>query len=105
MFLRRRVELIEASAEFEAAFMLSAKRRRLPPERIDATRARIRELRENRDQREANMRVLSQEGILFRNVAELFEQARSRLSDCTQIVNLTSNQKMPASIPREFLGP
>jgi hypothetical protein len=32
MFLRRRVELIEASAEFEAAFMLSAKRRRLPPE-------------------------------------------------------------------------
>src|SRR6516225_7099376 len=78
MFLRRRVELIEASAEFEAAFMLSAKRRRLPPERIDATRKRIRELRENRDQREANMRVLSQEGILFRNVAELFEQARAR---------------------------
>jgi hypothetical protein len=61
MFLRRRVELIEAYAEFEAAFMLSAKRRRLPPERIDATRARIRELRENRDQREANIRVAKRE--------------------------------------------
>jgi hypothetical protein len=36
MYQRRRVELTEASAEFEAAFMLSAKRRRLAPERLDA---------------------------------------------------------------------
>jgi hypothetical protein len=79
MYQRRRVELTEASAEFEAAFMLSAKRRRLAPERIDATCTRIRELRENRDQlREANIRVLSQEEIVFRKIAELFEQARAR---------------------------
>lgn len=79
MYQRRRVELIEASAEFEAAFMLSAKRRRLTPERIDATRTRIRELRETRDQlREANMRVLSQQEIVLRKIAELFEQARGR---------------------------
>jgi hypothetical protein len=79
MFQRRRVELIEASAEFEVAFMLSAKRRRLAPERIDATCTRIRELRENRDQlREANIRVLSQEEIVFRKIAELFEEARAR---------------------------
>ena len=79
MYQRRRVELIEASAEFEAAFMLSAKRRRLAPERIDATRTRIRELRETRDQlREANMRVLSQQEIVLRKIAELFEQARAR---------------------------
>jgi len=76
MYQRRRVELIEASAE---AFMLSAKRRRLAPERIDATCACIRELREKRDQlREANIRVMSQEEIVFRNVAALFEQARAR---------------------------
>jgi hypothetical protein len=79
MFQRRRVELTEASAEFEAAFILSAKRRRLASETIDATCTRIRELRENRDQlREANIRVLSQEEIVFRNIAELFEQARAR---------------------------
>jgi hypothetical protein len=41
MYQRRRVELTEASAEFEAAFMLSAKRRRLAPDRIDATCTRI----------------------------------------------------------------
>jgi hypothetical protein len=41
MFQRRRVELTEASAEFEAAFTLSAQRRRSPPERIDATYTRI----------------------------------------------------------------
>jgi hypothetical protein len=46
----RRVELTEASAEFEAAFMLSARRRRFPPEKIDATCMRIQELRENHDQ-------------------------------------------------------
>jgi hypothetical protein len=45
LYQRRRVELIKTSAEFEAAFMLSAKHRRLVPERIDATCARIRELR------------------------------------------------------------
>jgi hypothetical protein len=79
IFLRRRVELIESSAEFEAAFTLSARRRRLPPERIDATFTRMRELRESRDQlREANIRVLSQEEIVFRKIAELFEQARAR---------------------------
>ena len=79
MYQRRRVELIESSAEFEAAFMLSAKRRRLAPERIDATCTRIRDLRKNRDQlREANIRVLSQEEIVFRKCAELFEQARAR---------------------------
>ena len=79
MYQRRRVELIEGSAEFEAAFMLSAKRRRLPPERIDAICTRIQELRESRDQlREANIRVLSQEEIVFRKIAELFEQARAR---------------------------
>ena len=56
-----------------------AKRRGLAPERIDATCTRIRELRENRDQlREANIRVLSQEEIVFRKIAELFEQARAR---------------------------
>ena len=72
-------ELTEASAEFEAAFMLSAKRRRLAREKIDATCARIRELRQNRDQlREANIRVLSREEIVFRKCAELFEQARAR---------------------------
>ena len=79
MYQRRRVELTEASAEFEAAFMLSAKRRRLAPERIDATCTRIQELRENRDRlREANIRVLSQEEIVFRKIAELFEQVRAR---------------------------
>src|SRR5262249_47909934 len=79
MFLRRRVELTEASAEFEAAFILSARRRKLPPENIEATCAWIRELRENRDQlRGANIRVLSKEEIVFRNIAELFEQARAR---------------------------
>jgi hypothetical protein len=51
-----RVELSKGSAEFEAAFMLSAKRRRLAPERIDASCTRIRELRENRDElTEANI--------------------------------------------------
>src|SRR5262252_7704314 len=40
MFLRRRVELTEGSAEFEAAFILSARRRRLPADRIDVIRAR-----------------------------------------------------------------
>src|SRR6202035_2529527 len=70
MYQRRRVELTEASAEFEAAFMLSAKRRRLAPERIDATCTRIQELRENRDRlREANIRVLSQEEIVFLKIA------------------------------------
>ena len=79
MYQRRRVELTEASAGFEAAFMLSAKRRKLAPERIDATCTRIQELRENRDRlREANIRVLSQEEIVFRKIAELFEQARAR---------------------------
>ena len=79
MYQRRRVELTEASAEFEAAFILSAKRRRLASETIDATCTRIRELRESRDQlREANIRVLSQEEIVFRKCAELFEQARAR---------------------------
>ena len=79
MFQRRRVELTEASAEFEAAFILSARRRRLPPEKIDAICTRIRELRGNRDQlREANIRVMSQEEIVFRKIAELFEQARPR---------------------------
>jgi hypothetical protein len=79
MYQRRRVELIEASTEFEAAFILSARRRRLAPEKIDATCTRIRELRENRDQlREANIRVLSQEEIVFRKIADLFEQARAR---------------------------
>jgi hypothetical protein len=79
IFQRRRVELAESSAEFESAFTVSAKRRSLPPERIDATCTRIRELRESRDQlREANIRVLSQEEIVFRNIAELFEQARAR---------------------------
>ena len=79
MYQRRRVELTEASAEFEAGFMLSAKRRRLSPERIDATCTRIRDLRESRDQlREGNIRVLSQQEIVFRNVADLFEQARAR---------------------------
>jgi hypothetical protein len=58
MYQRRRVELTEASAEFEVAFMLSAMRRRLAPERLDATCTRIQELRENRDRlREANIRV------------------------------------------------
>jgi hypothetical protein len=79
MYQRRRIELAETSAEFEAAFMLSAKRRKLAPERIDATCTRIRELRENRDQlRETNTRVLSREEIVFRKCAELFEQARAR---------------------------
>jgi hypothetical protein len=131
MFQRRRVELTETSAEFEAAFILSAKRRRLAPERIDATCTRIRELRESRQQpstggdtrpdaarnyrriigesgiqtwdagrrtgvrgeptgrehplqqlfdqlREANIRVLSREEIVFREIAELLEQARAR---------------------------
>jgi hypothetical protein len=79
MFQRRRVELTEASVEFETAFIVSAKRRRLPPERIDATCTRIRELRQSRDQlREANIHVLSQEEIVFRTIAELFEQARAR---------------------------
>jgi hypothetical protein len=79
MYQCRRVELTEASAEFEAAFMLSAKRRGLAPERIDATCTRIRELRENREQlREANIRVLRQQEIVFRKIAELFEQARAR---------------------------
>ena len=79
MYQRRRVELTEASAEFEAAFMLSAKRRRLAPERIDATCTRIRDLRESRDQlREGNIRVLSQQEIVFRKIGELFEQARAR---------------------------
>ena len=73
------VELTEASADFEAAFMLSVKRRRLPPERIDATCTRIRELRESRDHlREANIRVLSQDEIVFRKIADLFEQERTR---------------------------
>jgi hypothetical protein len=79
MYQRRRVELTKASAEFEAAFMLSAKRRRLAPERIDASCTRIRELRENRDElTEANIHVLSQQEIVFREIAELFEQARAR---------------------------
>lgn len=79
MFQRRRVELIEASAQFEAAFVLSARRRRLAPERTEDTCTRIRQLRESRDQlREANIRVMSQEQIAFRNIAELFEQARAR---------------------------
>ena len=78
MYQRRRVELTETSAEFEAAFILSAKRRKLAPKRIDATCTRIQELRENRDLlREANIRVLSREEIVFRKIAELFEQARA----------------------------
>jgi hypothetical protein len=77
MYQRRRVELTEASAEFEAAFVLSARRRRLPPEKIDATCMRIQEFRENRDQlREANIRVLSQEEIVFRKMPSCSSTSR-----------------------------
>ena len=45
VFIRRRVELIEASPEFEGAFVASAKRRKMSEAAVDEVRARIAELR------------------------------------------------------------
>jgi hypothetical protein len=49
MFVRRRVEAIEASSEFEDAFMVSAKRRKLGDAAVGEVRARMMRLRTNRD--------------------------------------------------------
>jgi hypothetical protein len=43
MFVQRRVELIEASPEFERSFVASAKRRKMSEAAVDEVRARIAE--------------------------------------------------------------
>jgi hypothetical protein len=78
VFIRRRVELVEASREFECSFTASAKRRKMSEAAVDEVCARIAELRANRDQlRESNIRVPSKEELTLRAVADLFSQARA----------------------------
>jgi hypothetical protein len=79
MFVRRRVELIEASREFECSFTASAKRRKMSEAAVDEVRVRIEGLRANRDRlRESNIRVPSKEELVLRDVADIFSQARAR---------------------------
>jgi ankyrin repeat protein len=79
VFIRRRVELVEASPEFENSFVASAKRREMSDAAVDEVRARIAELRANRDQlRESNITVPTKEELVLRDIADLFSQARAR---------------------------
>jgi hypothetical protein len=79
MFVQRRVELIEASPEFERSFMASAKRRKMSEAAVDEVRARIAELRTRREELiESSIRVPSKEELVLREAAELLSRARSR---------------------------
>jgi hypothetical protein len=79
MFVQRRVEVIEASPEFERSFLASAKRRKMSEAAVDEVRARIAELRANADQlREPNISVPNETELALRAVSELFREARAR---------------------------
>jgi hypothetical protein len=79
MFVQRRVELIEASPEFERSFVASAKRRKMSEAAVDEVRARIAELRTRREELiESSIRVPSKEELVLREAAELLSRARSR---------------------------
>ena len=79
VFIRRRVELVEASPQFESSFMASAKRRQISDAAVDEIRARIAELRTRREELiESSIRVPSKEELVLREAAELLSQARSR---------------------------
>ena len=79
MFVQRRVEVIEASPEFERSFLASAKRRKMSEAAVDEVRARIAELRANADQlRESNISVPNETELALRAVSELFREARAR---------------------------
>jgi hypothetical protein len=67
MFMRRRVELVEASPEFECAFITSAKRRKMPEAAVDEVLARIALLRADRERLgESDVGVQNEKEIAFK---------------------------------------
>jgi hypothetical protein len=78
MFIRRRVEVIEASPEFESSFMASAKRRKMSEAAVSEARARLADLRARREQLiQSSIGVPDEKEPALRALAETLAQARA----------------------------